>query len=215
MTHNSDRCFCDCKLWLTSLFPPFFSSSLSLFRTQESRFKSSQRSRTARPAWWCQRRPFTRPRPSMPKGRWRRSSSWSPTCGESLCPLAKRRPGTARCSRFHQFRPPSWTAASSEWSTLSWWVQFPDSSAQTSRNANIGVSACATVLSSLPIFRKVISVESIFPSRTVFVLTLLPKPYLNLDCTLHMALIRALAQKTGSNICPQGAYKLITLNDAA
>lgn len=103
------------KLQLTSRLP-----SRTL---QESRSRSLQRLRTARPAWWFQRQPFTKPRPSMPKGRWRRSSSWWPICGESLCPRAKRRPGAARCWRSRLSRPPSWTAASSEWSTPSWWGQ--------------------------------------------------------------------------------------------
>lgn len=94
---------------------------LALWPWQESRSRSSQRSRIARPAWWCQRQPFTRPRPSMPKGRWRRSSSWWPTCGESHCPPARQRLGAARCWRSRPCHPPSWTAASSEWSTPSWW----------------------------------------------------------------------------------------------
>lgn len=97
--------------------------SSGIWRFQESRSRSLLRLRTARPAWWCQRQPFTRPRPSMPKGRWRRLSSWWPTCGESPCPQAKPRPGVARCWRSRQSHPPSWTAASSEWSTPSWWGQ--------------------------------------------------------------------------------------------
>lgn len=60
-----------------------------------NRFISLRKLRTALPGWWCQRLPFIKHRHSMPKGKWRKWSSWLPTCVESPCHQGRQKPGMA------------------------------------------------------------------------------------------------------------------------
>lgn len=69
--------------------PPLF------FKASPSR--SLQRWRTAHPGWLCPKPLSTRPRPSSPRGRASRSSSWYPTLGGTLWPKGRARAGRGSC----------------------------------------------------------------------------------------------------------------------